>query len=244
MSIGQYLLLFFAVILGGAIGFWLQKYERNHLKIVLAFSGAFLLGISVLHLMPAVYVEQKEQAGLWILLGFFIQLALEQLSTGVEHGHVHSHPQAPRGFAIQVMIGLSLHAFLEGMPLSGYEQIQTAHDHAGHAQHHLLYGVVLHKAPAAFALVILLLSSQFKKAAVICCLLVFASMSPLGALLTQFIGVNQSTFSILLAVVIGSFLHIATTILFESGESKHHRVSWNKLAAIVVGVALSMLTML
>lgn len=244
MSIGQYLLLFFAVILGGVFGFWLQRYERNHLKIVLAFSGAFLLGISVLHLMPAVYIQLQARAGLWILLGFFIQLALEQLSTGVEHGHVHAHPHAPRGFAVQVMIGLSLHAFLEGMPLSGYEQVQTPYPQPGHVHHHLLYGVVLHKAPAAFALVMLLLSSQFKKTAVAGCLLVFASMSPAGALLTQFTGGNEGTFSVLLAIVIGSFLHIATTILFESGESRHHRVSWKKLAAIVAGVAFSMLTML
>jgi zinc transporter ZupT len=243
MSTGQYLLLFFAVILGGGIGLYLQRQNRTNLKVVLAFSGAFLLGITVLHLMPSVYEQQKEQAGLWILLGFFIQLALEQLSTGVEHGHVHVHSHAPRGFAIQVMIGLSLHAFLEGMPLSGYEDIHGADQH-DHTHNHLLYGVVLHKAPAAFALVVLLLSSQIKKSVVIACLVFFAAMSPAGALLTQVARVNQATFGILLAIVIGSFLHIATTILFESGERGHHGVSRRKLIAIVFGVGMALLTML
>lgn len=243
MSIPQYLLLFFAVILGGGIGLYLQRQNQANLKMVLAFSGAFLLGITVLHLMPSVYIQQREQAGLWILLGFFIQLALEQLSTGVEHGHVHAHPHAPRGFAIQVMIGLSLHAFLEGMPLSGYEDIHGMEAHQ-HTHNHLLYGVILHKAPAAFALVVLLLSSQIKKNWVVYCLLFFASMSPAGALLTQVARVNQATFAVLLAIVIGSFLHIATTILFESGESGRHHVSRRKLAAIIAGVGLSLLTML
>ncbi len=243
MTISQYLLLFFTVLLGGGIGFYVQHQSRNNLRLVLAFSGAFLLGITVLHLMPSVYVQQREQAGLWILLGFFIQLALEQLSTGVEHGHVHTHPHAPKGFAVQVMIGLSLHAFLEGMPLSGYEGIHDVADHS-HTHNHLLYGVVLHKAPAAFALVVLLLSSQFKRHIAIVCLLFFAAMSPAGAMLTQLTHMGKEAFSILLAVVIGSFLHIATTILFESGESREHRVSGKKLLAIVAGTGLSLLTML
>ena len=141
------------------------------------------------------------------------------------------------------MIGLNLHAFLEGMPLSGYEDIHGSDLH-DHTHNHLLYGVILHKAPAAFALVVLLLSSQIKKNMVMACLVFFAAMSPAGALLTQVARVNQATFGILLAIVIGSFLHIATTILFESGESGHHRVSRRKLVAIIVGVGMALLTML
>ncbi len=242
MNIAQYILLFSTVLLGGGIGLYVQYQNRNNLRLILAFSGAFLLGITVLHLMPTVYVQQHERAGLWILLGFFIQLALEQLSTGVEHGHVHTHAHASKGFAIQVMLGLCLHAFLEGMPLSGYEGIHETELHA-HSHNHLLYGVVLHKAPAAFALVVLLLSSQFRRQVVIVCLLCFAAMSPAGAMLTQLIHVNHATFSVLLAIVIGSFLHIATTILFESGESRQHHVSRKKLIAIVAGIGLSLLTM-
>jgi zinc transporter ZupT len=243
MTLVQYLLLFLAVLIGGGIGFKLPYRDARHLKLILAFSGAFLLGIAVLHLMPAVYVEQKEAAGLWILLGFFIQLALEQLSTGVEHGHVHTDAHAPKGFAVQVMIGLSLHAFLEGMPLSGYQHI---HEMAlpSHSHNHLLYAVVLHKAPAAFALVILLLGSGFTRQTALLCLLCFAAMSPAGALFTHLAGVKPHSFSVLLAVVIGSFLHIATTILFESGGQKDHKMSRQKLVVILAGVGVSLLTLI
>lgn len=243
MTTVQYFLLFFTVLLGGGLGFYLQRLNRSHLNLVLAFSGAFLLGITVLHLMPTVYIQQKEAAGLWILLGFFIQLMLEQLSTGVEHGHIHAHDHGRRGFAIQVMLGLCVHAFLEGMPLSGYDSIHEAHGH-DHTHNHLLYGIILHKAPAAFALVVLLLSSHIRPGIVIFSLFFFAVMSPAGALVTKLADVDQATFSILLAVVIGSFLHIATTILFESGDVKEHRVSWKKLAAIIIGVGLSLFTMI
>jgi len=243
MSIFQYLLLFGSVLIGGGIGFKLPYQDARYLRLILAFSGAFLLGIAVLHLMPSVYLHLKEQAGLWILLGFFIQLALEQLSTGVEHGHIHPDSHAPKGFAIQVMIGLCLHAFLEGMPLSGYAEIHSQ-QFSGHSHNPLYYGIILHKAPAAFALVVLLLSSQFRTKTVMLCLLCFAAMSPAGALLTQFAGLNQENLILLLAVVIGSFLHIATTILFESGELRDHRMSRKKLLAILAGTGFSLLTLI
>lgn len=245
MTISEYLTLFLTVLIGGGIGLYLQRQRFDNLKLVLSFSGAFLMGISVLHLMPTVYLQQKEQAGLWILLGFFIQLFLEQLSTGVEHGHVHAEDKAPKGFAIQIMLGLCLHAFMEGMPLSGYAGIHDA-EHAGHSHNHnhLLFGIILHKAPAAFALVMVLVGSGLKRSLVITYLFIFAAMTPAGALLTQLTKLSPDTFSVLLAVVIGSFLHIATTILFESGGSRSHHVSGKKILAILLGVSLSLLTML
>jgi zinc transporter ZupT len=245
MTLSEYLTLFFTVLIGGGFGFYLQRKRFESLQLVLSFSGAFLLGISLLHLMPTVYVQQKEQAGLWILLGFFIQLFLEQLSTGVEHGHVHAAEKGTRGFALQIMLGLCLHAFMEGMPLSGYAGIHEL-QHAGHSHnhHHLLYGIILHKAPAAFALVMVLLGSGIKPARVLAYLFIFAAMTPAGALLTQLTQLSADNFSVLLAMVIGSFLHIATTILFESGGTRAHRVPIKKILAILLGVGLALLTML
>ncbi|NJN33858.1 MAG: hypothetical protein HC817_06025 [Saprospiraceae bacterium] len=129
--------------------------------------GAYLLGIIVLHLIPDAYAEGNQQIGLWVLGGFFIQLALEQLSLGVEHGHIHDHHHTSKPlFALQVMLGLSIHALIEGLPLSIYADL---HEHASHNHHHnhnhnsLFYGVIMHKAPEAFALALLLLMSHFEK---------------------------------------------------------------------------------
>jgi uncharacterized membrane protein YvlD (DUF360 family) len=46
----------------------------------------------------------------------------------------------------------------------------------------------------------------------------------------------------LMAVVIGIFMHIATTILFESSDI--HRFNLAKLGAIVLGTALGILSLL
>ena len=90
----QYLTLFLSVIGGGGLAFYIRKNTQALLKSVLSFSGAYILGISVLHLMPTVFTNQIENIGLWILGGFFIQLVLEQFSGGVEHGHVHAPQHA------------------------------------------------------------------------------------------------------------------------------------------------------
>ena len=247
MSVAEYSILFLAVLVGGSIALYMQQFQRKYLNWVLAFSGAYLLGIAVLHLMPIAFHGDTPSIGLWILAGFFVQLLLEQLSGGVEHGHIHPHQHSSGGFVIQVMLGLCLHAFFEGLPLGNYEALQHAHHGHVHAHDHLLWGIILHKAPAAFALTILLLSSGFKRMTALFCLVIFAAMSPLGAGLAHWLGqqqlLDQQIQEKIIAFVIGSFLHIATTILFETDGSAHHRLPRTKIFCIALGLGLAVLSM-
>lgn len=244
MSLLAYAALFLIVLLGGGLGFFLEKPERNSLRLLLSFSGAYLLGISVLHLMPQVFYDGTPKIGLWVLGGFLLQLVLEVFSKGVEHAHIHARSGAPAGFAIQIMIGLWLHAFLEGMPLGlDHEHLHShgGHDHSFSTAFYL--GILLHKLPAAFALVIVLMASGFSRKMVMLCLMLFAFASPLGGWLAEsgllpFIA-EPGFAKILLALVLGSFIHIATTILFEMDQSGHHNISWKKLMAIGIGLGLS-----
>ncbi len=239
-------ILFVTVMVGGALGFFVKEANTSKLKLVLSFGGAYIFGISVLHLMPEIFGTGIPRIGLWVIGGFFLQLILEQFSQGVEHAHIHAHKNASGRFAIQIMIGLCLHAFLEGIPLGGGNEFHIGHDHPeimGNYTNALLWGIVLHKIPAAFALVLVLIGSGFSKKLVWLCLIAFAIMSPLGA----FLGVQTDWFHgsgsiYILAVVLGSFIHIATTILFEVENKGHHSISWPKLIAIIIGIALAILT--
>jgi zinc transporter ZupT len=245
MSVFEYFLLFFSVITGGGIAFFLNESKRIRLDLILSFTGAYILGITVLHLMPGIFSSGQVSTGIWVLIGFFIQLFLEQLSQGVEHGHIHAHKHAHASFAISIMIGLCLHAFIEGLPLSSYPEFYHAHHAEDHQHHnHLLYGIIMHKAPAAFVLVLVLLRSGFTRSFIILLLIIFASMSPAGALISeQFIG-NLEHVEKMLAIVVGSFLHISTTILFEADDTQHHKISWSKLLVIFIGTALALSTIL
>ncbi len=242
MSPFEYFLLIFSVLLGGGLAFLFKRLPASGLRIFLSFTGAFLLGISFLHLLPGVYEQKLIEPGYWVLLGFFIQLILEQISGGVEHGHIHAHSHAPWTYAFTIMLGLGLHAFLEGMPLAGISGHHLEHYGHTHDTNYLLIGIVLHHAPAAFALGLLLLWSGYKKWIVAACLLLFSIMSPAGALLGGSLPFSDKEIQILVSVVIGSFLHISTTILFEADATHKHQISLLKMAAILAGVLLSIAT--
>ena len=216
---------------------WIKPSDPNKLKLLIAFSGAYLLSITALHLLPEVFTGDDRGAyfGSFILVGFFIQVMLEYLSGGIEHGHAHTHRSA--GLPVGLMIGLCLHAFLEGMPLGGGD---AGHSHHGHSHSHglepLLLGIVLHKYPVAMVFLAMLLNSGLAKAKAFGLLAVFAAMAPLGTLLSGVEMVGQYNRESL-AIVIGIFLHVSTTILFESSEG--HRFNAYKMIAIAAGLALS-----
>jgi len=239
----QLVILFVIVLIGGFIGLKSDSSNKIYLKSALAFSAAFILGITILHLLPMVYMDFHFSYGVWILVGFFIQIFLETLSSGVEHGHIHSKKGASKSWAFQILIGLSFHAFIEGLPLmemEGHDIVSHGHDHALGSWNYFL-SLVLHKIPAAYALVLLLKHSGFSQRFIIGCLVVFAAMSPLGALVIQGFELSELAFKSLMAFVIGAFLHIATTIMFETESSEHHHISWRKVAFSVLGIGLALL---
>ena len=221
---------------------WVKPSDPNKLKLLIAFSGAYLLSITALHLLPEVFTGDDRGAyfGSFVLVGFFIQVMLEYLSGGIEHGHAHTHRSA--GLPVGLMIGLCLHAFLEGMPLGGGD---AGHSHHGHSHSHglepLLLGIVLHKYPVAMVFLAMLLNSGMAKSKAFGLLAVFAAMAPLGTLLSGVEMVGQYNRESL-AIVIGIFLHVSTTILFESSEG--HRFNAYKMMAIAAGLALSAAGML
>ena len=234
-----YLLLFASAIIGGAIVLVFKIENTSWLKLILSFSGAFLLSISILHLLPEVYAIGNSSIGYYILLGFVIQIILEQFSRGIEHGHFHVHDNQA-GLPIGIMLSLCVHSLLEGLPLS--------HDHGdGHnvSVNSLLIGIVLHKIPAAFALMSVLTHNKVSRNTMYLLLFIFACMSPLGVALNDFLGselgLNTEIYMArILALVLGLLLHISTTILFESSDN--HRFGFIKIVSILLGLGMGMLT--
>ena len=212
--------------------FLFKKEMGKNLKLILSFSGAYLFAITVLHLIPDAYESGDHYVGVFILMGFLLQIVIEQFSQGIEHGHVHRHEHDHPAFPLGIMLSLCLHAFLEGMPLA-----------EGH-QDELVFGIALHHVPAAFALGSVLLQNHIKKTNVLFLVVIFALMTPGGYILSGLI--NQSAggmslfFSRIMGLVIGTFLHISTTILFES--SSDHRFNLRKTIAVIIGSAIALIS--
>ncbi|WP_312188910.1 ZIP family metal transporter [Sphingobacterium sp.] len=239
-SILLILILFVPAFASGIAVFFVQKKGTNFLKLILSFSGAYLFSITVLHLIPHVYQSTNtspEVLGIYVLAGFLFQLFLEQFSQGIEHGHIHTENEHghhhSHNFPIGIMFSLCLHAFLEGMPLAATHQTELA------------LGISIHHIPAAFALGSILISTHLKKNTIIITLALFAAMTPFGFLLSKAISAGevgniQQYFDKIMAVVIGIFLHISTTILFESGSIDHHKFNKKKMIAVIAGVAIAL----
>ena len=217
-----YILPILAVIAGYIISLFLKPGSSSGFKLLLAFSGAYLLAVTVLELLPDVYREPDSGIGIFIMLGLLLQIILEFLSKGVEHGHLHSHENANK-FPILLLVSLSLHSLLEGFPLDN--------------DNHLLHGVVIHKIPVAAILSVFLIQSKLSKSKVFLFLAFFALMTPLGSWLKNNITFISEYRAYINAIVIGIFLHISTTILFES--SKNHSFNASKLGVIILGILLA-----
>jgi zinc and cadmium transporter len=220
------------------------KIKAKYLRFLLAFSAAYLFAISVTHLLPECYEGSNTKLiGLFILVGFFIQILIEYFSSGIEHGHIHAHTDScKKHLPIGMITGLYLHSLLEGLPI--YQSgIIDAHAHSLlNTQQSLIFGITLHNIPIAIAFVTLLLEHKASKLKAILLLIGFALMAPLGCFISfilNYIGVNNidDFVKISFAIVIGIFLHISTAIMFETGEN--HKYNLAKIASMIAGVLLA-----
>jgi zinc and cadmium transporter len=233
--------LFLSAFLSGLLVFAIPDIQKRNYKLILVFAGSYLFAITIIHIMPELYSQAKNPAtiGLYVLLGFFLQQILEYFTAGAEHGHIHDHEgdhQHGKSSAIMVLIGMSVHALLEGSLLAHPSVI-----HAPHETNGLLLGIILHKAPAAFALMSIIVCQLNNKKLAILFLIGFALASPIGMLVGNFYVENSALpneiFTILFAIVSGNFLHISTTIVFESSDDHHFNA--RKLGVALLGASIA-----
>ncbi len=242
------IILFLTVLFSGSLVQFFPQHNQKWLKLILAFSGAYLFTLTVIHILPDVLIESRNPhaVGYYILAGFFLQLVLEIFSQGIEHGHMHHHEKQTDTIPYLLLFSLVVHSFLEGSILvQGSEPLGHQHHHAVSGNfYRILAGIAIHHIPAAFALMSILVSRlrNFKKAFFY--LSFFAIASPLGLWFSNYVLHDQvqtgKVYTILTGLVAGNFLHISTTILFET--SPEHHFNRRKLLATLAGVLLSLLS--
>jgi len=223
--------IYILLILSVLVGFFLvilSNPSKIIIRLLLAFSGAYLLSVTILHLLPEVYTisSNSNKIGMLILLGIILQSILESFSKGAEHGHIHINPNSNK-FPKLLFFSLCLHAFSEGLPIHNNNES-------------LLWAIMVHKVPIAIVLTSFLVQAKYPKKTMLFFMIMFALMSPLGV----FFG-NKTLFfnyeNEITAVIIGVFLHISTVILFESTEN--HKFNFQKFLAIILGITLTTITL-
>ncbi|MFB6259049.1 MAG: ZIP family metal transporter [Flavobacteriales bacterium] len=226
------LLLFLGAWAGGGTAFLLPSDNNHRSRLFLSFSGAFLFALGLTEFFPTLFQEGPPGIGIWVLLGFLLQILLEVLSGGVEHGHVQKGHMMKKGIPFAALVGLSIHALMESIPLGGPGILNSEH---------FLMGLLVHKLPVSLALASLLLNSSDRRAPVVAAFSIFSLMGPLGIFIGNVLPERTSSLPTgisyyILAIVLGVILHVSTTILFESSDE--HRLEQYKLLAVLAGFAL------
>lgn len=237
------IILFVLTVAGGLAVFIVPKFNSKYFQLSLVFAGSYLFSITIIHILPELFSTEVavNHLAFYVLLGFFIQVIIEYFTEGVEHGHLHHGGEGHHHHHHQwvgLLIALCIHAFLEGTLLA---HPQGMHNHADNNS--VFYGILMHKIPAAFALMSVLVCQFKSKFKTIFILLIFSLASPAGIISSTILHethyFSDEFFAILFAIVSGNFLHISTTIFFES--SPNHNLSFKKL---LVAAAAAMMAVL
>ncbi len=219
----NYLILVLTVLASYGLVLLTKPRKQTNIKLLLAFSGAFLLALTFFELVPEVYGEGNPKTNtLFILIGVLLQLFLEFFSKGAEHGHMHWQLDKNQ-FPTILFISLSLHALIEGIPISG--------------ENGILYGILVHKIPVAIILSMFLVNSKLNRGLAVTFILLFALMTPLGSYLASETTIISTYKTQMVALVVGVFLHISTVILFES--AKGHSFDLKKLLVVILGFGIA-----
>lgn len=246
------LVLFFTPLVSGLLIYLVPKSKDTNFKLLLVFAGSYLFAITVIHILPELYRQDLgiELIGLFVLAGFFLQQLLEYFTSGVEHGHIHTHDRRSHDHqkhqhhhhgnksisALVLLFALCIHAFLEGAMLAKPTTMGSIYN-----VNAILLGIALHRAPAAFALMTVLASQLHSRNKALPHLFGFSLAAPMGLLLSTYLAnhevISATGLLYLYALVCGNFLHISTTIVFES--SPEHRFNAKKMAVSIVGALLA-----
>lgn len=226
------------ILLAGFIAFNLSIVQTR-LRLILAFSAAYLFALSIMHMLPEAFSNGNvKTVGLFIVLGFCLQLLIDTFSTGIEHGHVHLHSHTcKKHLPYGIIIGLMLHSFLEGLPVYDLNSSESSN-----INYQLILGLGIHNLPITIAFVSLLKEHGSQNSKNWLLLLLFAFMAPLGYLFSfalQSFGLHdyQLYSEMAFALVIGIFLHISTAILFETSDQ--HKYNITKMIVMACGIVLA-----
>ena len=248
--------LFGSVFIVGILTLLFESFFSKIKQYVTTIGVSFVLSLICIHILPELFANTAPNLGIYLLVGFLIQIILELFSRGVEHGHVHVHEQEhshKKGAEITkkviytLFFGLCVHAFIEGIPLFIIESAQ----HHGHGHIHaaqdafssvFFWAILSHKIPVAIVLMLFFISAKIKKSIALILFLTFAFMSPLGGLAGAFLQ-DQNWFNFLsanlLAITSGMLLHITTLLIFEEYHNNKDKVK--NISLIIGGIILGLI---
>lgn len=259
-----YILPFLSVLIGYLVAIWVKPKNKKAIKLLLAFSGAFLLTMTVSHLLPEVYayaIESPKQEHINDINSTHEVAHDHEQHHHEQHHHEHHHEQhhhdhgAMKTIGLFIMLGIVFQIVLEYFSKGAEHGHVHIHDKMTslpwllfislclHAllegmpishHEHLAWAIAVHHLPIAVILTLFFLQAGLDKKMIFIFMIIFALMTPLGTYAAQSLTILSTYYIPISAFVIGILFHISSTIIFESNEG--HTFNLAKLIAILVGI--------
>jgi zinc and cadmium transporter len=255
-SLSVYCVLVFLASLAGGWVLMAIQLVHTRLQIAVSFVAGLMLAMALLHFIPHAFHQQHslDQTVGWALVGFLVMFFLQRFfhyhhhdvseDGHEEHPHVE-HPEPSHSHRLSwvgVALGLSLHSLLDGLAM-GASVASDARVAGAILGLGAAMAVILHKPFDAMAISTLMTAAGCSKASRHLINVLFALLSPLGALLFFYSTSNSSPENAFvggaLAFCAGTFLCIACTdLLPELQFHSHDRLKLSVALLAGIGVAI------
>ena len=230
----------------------------QRLEDMTGLAAGFLIGAAMLVAIPE-GIEMLNHAaedaghheadflavGIALLAGFIFMMVLEAFGFGhdihEEHhdhsvAHGHDHVNHPSKSVMPVIVGLTVHAFIDGMVIGAAMAEQSAA-----LTFTMVLVIMMHKFPAAFSISAFSLHERQNRSRSKIDLLIFAAATPIAILIfwNVFMDVNSMIRGLAVLFSAGTFLYIATVDVLPA---MHVGARARRVAALVmVGVLVILL---
>ncbi len=219
---------------GGLLFLWRSKTVKQISHFLISFAAGAMLAAVFADVLPEMLEASVnvEKSLWWVLIGVVGFYALEQLLI-IYHCHGDEHCQIHAGSSALIIIGDTLHNFLDGVLIASSFLIDPALGIV------TTTAVLFHEIPQEVSDFAVLLHNGLSKAKIIFYNIASALASLVGGLIVYFIGQDVTVVNAwLLPIVAGNFLYVAVADLIPmTRDRRANHVAWHFIM-LVVGVAV------
>ncbi len=208
-------------ILSGIIPFY-HKIEESSTRYIIGFAAGTMLGAVFFEMLP----ELEPVDSVYIGVGFFIFYLLERLTMIHSCGEYECTSEVHRIGWLPV-IGMASDNIIDGIGIAVAYMLNPLTGIV------VAVSVIVHEIPQGITTTLLLKHEGQGKNAILLALGIEAILYPIGAALSIF--VPRSLDTIVLAVVTGDFLYIATSDLLPDA---HKKFNIKVIFAVILGAVL------